>query len=115
ALDRLASYEYAWAADHLAMLPAILDNAVALSPNGRFIQRIKRQANYHLPPDKLLAARKRYKQLALEMIAERQWSPSELKSIRRTLDLHLDRRVAPLFKTYKRVVKQKLRSTLPFG
>ncbi|OCP23019.1 MULTISPECIES: glycosyltransferase [unclassified Ensifer] len=115
ALDRLAGYEYAWAADHLAMLPAILDNAVALSRNGRFIQRIKRQANYHLPPDKLLAARKRYKELALEMIAERQWSPSELKSIRRMLDLHLDRRVAPLFKTYKRVVKQKLRSTLPFG
>ncbi|HEV7319984.1 MAG TPA: glycosyltransferase [Ensifer sp.] len=115
ALGGFANYEFAWAADHLAMLPAILDNAVALSPEGRFIQRIKRQANYHLPPDKLLQARKQYRQLALEMIAEREWSPAELKIIRRALELHLERRVAPWFKTHKRAIKHKLRSALPFG
>lgn len=115
ALKRLANYDFAWAADHLMMLPAIFDNAVVMSPDGRFIQRIKRQANYHLPPDKLLAARQQYKQTALEIIAEREWSAPELAKVKRALDLHLDRRVAPLFKTYRRAFKQKLRSALPFG
>lgn len=114
ALRCLEHYRFAWAADHLMMLPAIFDDAVVMSPNGRFIQRIKRQANYHLPPDKLLEARKLYKQIALEMLAERQWSQSELESMKRTLDLHINRRVAPWFKTQKRALKQKLWSALTF-
>lgn len=112
ALRRLPDYGFAWAADHLALLPAIFDNAVALSQEGRFIQRIKRQADYHLPPLDLLEARRRYKRIALEMIAERQWSAAELKAMKRALELHMDLRVAPWFKTHKRALRQKFRSAL---
>lgn len=96
------SYAIPWASDHLTILPAILDEKVAFSDDGKFIQRISRTQTYHLKPGALLSARNRYQKLAREMIAQRQWTPAEIEAIEKTLQEHINLRVAPLFTTWRR-------------
>ena len=104
------NYPHLWASDHLAMLPSIMDGKIVLVPEAKFIQRISRVASYHLPPEGLLKARKRYIELARTFIDEREFTAQERRYIDKTLSLHVERRVAPLRKTYKRFIKQKFRA-----
>lgn len=112
AMGQLPNYPFAWASDHLAMLPAILDDGVVLSRKGRFIQQIVRQAAYHLQPVERLAARRAYMGIAQELVAEGEWTKAQRKQIDRALSRHVENRVAPVFKMYRRAIKQKIRTIL---
>jgi len=102
------NYPFLWAADHLAMLEAIIADGVVLSQKGKFIQRIKRPPTYHLPADQLLEARRTYKRLADDLIDQQVWSAEEIAHVRSAMREHINRRVAPFFKTYKRAIKQRV-------
>lgn len=97
------------------MLPAILDEKVVLVRGARFIQRIERQATYHLPPEKLLEVRKVYARLADEMMALRDWEPDEQKRVKKIVHDHIDDRVAQRFANIRRVWKKRLRSLIAIG
>jgi glycosyltransferase involved in cell wall biosynthesis len=101
-------YKDLWASDHLAMLPAILSEKVFLSHGGKFIQRIQRPANYHLPPDRLLIARRAYKQIADQMVVKQDLSASELRYMRQTIHMHMERRVAPRWKNIRRAWRKRV-------
>jgi glycosyltransferase involved in cell wall biosynthesis len=104
------NYPHLWASDHLAMLPSIIDGKIVLVPEAKFIQRISRVASYHLPPESLLKARKRYVELGRAFLDARAFTAQDRRYMDKTLTLHVERRVAPLRKTYKRFIKQKFRA-----
>ncbi|MGV2099611.1 glycosyltransferase family 2 protein [Rhizobium sp. 21-4511-3d] len=111
----ISSYSFDWAADHVMLLPPILDEKVAFSQGGHFIQRIKRQQAYLLSPSKKLQARARYTDLARRLLDERDWTPAERRAMDRTMWKHIELRVAPLSKTKRRAVKERLLSLLRLG
>lgn len=103
--DRVTSrYHYFWASDHLAMLPAIFDDAVELVPSARFIQRIRRKPAYHLPPERLWTARKLYKSIALELLSERSFSLLENLTLQYALHRHIEKRVGRYFRLLQKLV-----------
>lgn len=110
--DRVTrDYCYLWASDHLAVLPAIFDEAVELVPGARFIQRIRRTATYRLPPDRLLAARRIYKTIALGLLDQRTLTVTERLRLEYTLHRHMEARVARHLRTIRRVIKERFAAT----
>ena len=114
--DRVTSgYRYFWASDHLAMLPAIFDDAVELVPGARFIQRIRRKADYHLPPDRLLAARKLYKSIALDLLRQRAFTAEERQLLEQALHRHMEARVARHMRMLRKLIKLRLSAMVRFS
>jgi glycosyltransferase involved in cell wall biosynthesis len=96
AFQMMDAYPFTWASDHIAMLPFITRGEIALCADTEFHQHLRRQPNYELPPLQRLRARRAYASLAMPLVNDNV-SRSDMRK-------HMERRVAPLGKTYIRLV-----------
>ncbi|MES5101148.1 glycosyltransferase family 2 protein [Agrobacterium sp. BA1120] len=114
--DRVTErYQTLWASDHLALLPSILDGKVSLALDTEFIQRIKRpNPIYKLAPEKLLQARAKYEELAVEMMDCRDWPKYERRQANGIVQEHIKRCVARRPSIQRRFLK-KIKSLIFLG
>ncbi|MCA1439883.1 glycosyltransferase [Ensifer sp. IC4062] len=106
----LRDYPYAWAADHLTTMRAMINGQVAFAPEATFTQRIMREGSYHLQPAERLAARRKYVEIARRIIAETDYSAKEKIVLKKALEQHANKRVAPWFRMYKRALRERIRA-----
>ncbi len=109
----LDAYPFLWAADHLATMRAMLNDQVAFAPESTFTQRIMKEGDYHLSSVERLRARKSYVAISKRLLDEGDYSLSDKAILRKAIEQHANRRVAPWFRTYKRALRERLRSLLP--
>ncbi len=104
--DTQRRYGWLWAWDHLAMLPTLIAGRVTCTQSTTFIQRVQDHDYYVLTPCEKLRARKRYKALAQEMLAE---DAAHSAAVAQALETHIEQRVARLWSTRRRCLSSKLR------
>lgn len=107
-LSIVTAYPYLWAFDHLVTMRAMVRGEVAFAADSVFIQRIMREGFYHLGPIERLAARKAYVALSKKIISEAEYSESEKAALRRALESHADKRVAPWLRTHKKAFRARV-------
>lgn len=103
-------YPYLWASDHATMLPTMMRGRFSPVSNTQFHQRIVGPQTYHLPPRDLLLARKYFMRFGLSVLRQLDLTEMQRKQLRNALVAHVEARVAPLWQTRRRAVKQIRRS-----
>lgn len=105
-------YPYAWAWDHLLMMPSVLAGRVTIAQDTWFVQRIMGRGAYELANRERLAARQLYARICADLLADIDVPPARLPALQAALEFHLDDRVGPLKKLRRRVLKERLLATL---
>ncbi|MBT8410544.1 MAG: glycosyltransferase family 2 protein [Octadecabacter sp.] len=103
--DAQNAYGWLWAWDHLAMLPTLLEGKVAFTNDTSFTQRLLDHDYYLLAPCDKLKARRRYKELAVAMLAKNSIQSQELQD---ALEIHIEKRVAKLWSNRRKCALEKL-------
>lgn len=108
-------YPYAWASDHLQMMPSVLEGRVTASHDTWFGQRIYGTATYGLGTADRLKARAAYAALCEEMVDRLEVPPERMAALREALERHYDWRVGPRRQLRRRLVRDRVRSLLTLG
>ena len=101
-------YPYAWAFDHLLMMPITLTGRVAIVEDALFIQRILGRGSYELAPIERLKARTAYAAICTELMRHIDLSPLRVEEFRAALEFHYEDRVGSVKWLRRKAFKDKV-------
>jgi len=106
-------FPHAWASDHLTLYPLLLDRAVAMAPETRFIQRVVVKGytpprGYKAPLDHLKAMRRSFAEICDDFLSRRDFGPWETRLIRLATWFYLGKRVYKFRRILKRSIVERV-------
>lgn len=105
-------YPFAWASDHLQLMPSVLAGRVAAQHDTWFLQRILGPGFYQLDTSERLAARAAYAEICRDLLQDIDIPEHRLAEVHQALEFHLDARVGPLRRLKRRLIKERILAVL---